>query len=164
MDEAMRGDFAHNSLWIHIAWAPHALVDLQYSKRPWSDHILSMNYFCINNKIKSMQNNESARVAVQMESAAWLFKATDYCWHSFYMPTICSISLQTLEDEDWARPKRANLCEYETCLMLKYKWWLASKNLVVHILLLLFGGPKPPRLLWPDALEKKINIRNYHIN
>jgi hypothetical protein len=117
----------------------------QYSKRPWSDHILSMNYFYINNKIKSMQNNETARVAVQIESAVWLFKATDYCWANFYMPTICSISLQTPEDEDWAWPERANLYEYEICLILKNKCRLAFKNLAMRVLLLLIGCPKPPR-------------------
>jgi len=140
MDEAMRGDFAHNSLWIHIAWAAHALVDLQYSKRPWSDHILSMNYFYINNKIKSMQNNETARVDVQIEYAAWLFKATDYCWPNFYMPTICSMSLQTPEDEDWAWPERANLYEYETCLILKKQMQIGFQKPCSAIWLLLIGG------------------------
>jgi hypothetical protein len=105
------GRFCTQNLWIHIACAAHAFiwaVDLQYSKRPWSDHILSMNYFYINNTIKSMQNNATVRDAVQIEPATWLFKATDYCWPNFCMPTICSISLQ-----------RVNLYEYETCFILK---------------------------------------------
>jgi hypothetical protein len=94
------GRFCTQNLWIHIACAAHAFiwaVDLQYSKRPWSDHILSMNYFYINNTIKSMQNNATVRDAVQIEPATWLFKATDYCWPNFCMPTICSISLQSPE-------------------------------------------------------------------